>query len=314
MRQKSIVISPTAADRDGISAAQQLAAAGDMLLNGALSAGYDRNGLVTATTPAAAGTVAMTGALKTSATLTTLSSAQYIIIYSDGDDSGVTFTLTGTDFQGNVQYETVTGPNTTATSSTKKFLTVTNIYISGAGTGSIEVGAMGVGTLADVGHVSIYCGGDMSGVTFTIYGTDRFDNDISEAVTGPNATTVHSDYNFKTVTKVAASGAVGTNTEVGSSDQLESQWVPLDRYGGDVSIACTLSSGADMTYGAQVTRTNLQSAGFKEYSANAVAHGTVTGETTSQVGSITAPVCGVRLAITSFVSGTVTLEVVQARA
>jgi len=310
MRQKHISFTMATADRNGISAAQQLAAAGDVLLNGALSAGYDRNGLCAASTPTAAGTMSMDGALATSTTITRFATPRYIIIYSDGDDSGVTFTITGTDFRGHEQYDTVTGPNTTATRSALKFKTVTNVRISGAGTGNIEVGSMGVGTMDVPRHVSIYCAGNMSGVTFTVYGTNRYGSDITEAITGPNATTVNGNKNFKTIERVAASGAVGTDIEVGSADELESQWIPLSRE-DVVGIGVALSSGASMTYSVHKTYSDIRSSSFTEDNAVALDISTaLTDATTTISGSITSPVVAVRLEIVSFVSGTATLSII----
>ena len=81
-------------------------------------------------------------------------------------------------------------------------------------------------------HVSIYSGGNLSGVTFTITGTDWYNDALTEDVTGPNADTVYSTYNFKTITAVAADGAVGTNVEVGVAGSFETAWFPIEfRYG-----------------------------------------------------------------------------------
>tara|TARA_Y100000114_G_C11759874_1_gene328939 strand:- start:2099 stop:2701 length:603 start_codon:yes stop_codon:yes gene_type:complete len=59
--------------------------------------------------------------------------------------------------------------------------------------------------------------GNISGVTFTVTGTDVNGDAQTEAVTGPNNTTVFSSKFFLTVTQIAASGAVGTNTSAGNS-------------------------------------------------------------------------------------------------
>jgi hypothetical protein len=65
--------------------------------------------------------------------------------------------------------------------------------------------------------LTITCGGDVSGVTFTVTGTDIAGNALEEAITGPDSTTVTGSKFFNTVTQIAASGAVGTNTSVGNA-------------------------------------------------------------------------------------------------
>ncbi len=115
---------------------------------------FDRNGIVTATTPAGAGAMTLTGALVTNG-IATLSSDRKILVYSDADDSGVTFAVTGTDGDGIAVSETITGPNTTTAYSTYTFKTITAITISGAGTGNIEIGQVGdhIGVQLDSGSM-----------------------------------------------------------------------------------------------------------------------------------------------------------------
>jgi len=176
-----------------------------------------------------------------------------------------------------------------------------------AGAGNLDIdGALasaGVATLDVARHVSIYCAGNMSAVTFTLTGTDRYGTVITEDVTGPNATTVTSAKNFKTITQVAVDGAVGTNVEVGSADEAETKWVPVGRYAGKVGINVVLNSTADFTYALQSTGDDLQEAGFQENDATAFVDASITAETTSQAGSVDVPVSGLRLAITAYVAG-----------
>jgi len=63
--------------------------------------------------------------------------------------------------------------------------------------------------------VTLTSGGNISAVTFTVTGTDASGTVISEGITGPNAGTVTGSTKFFTVTNIAASGAVGTNTSAG---------------------------------------------------------------------------------------------------
>jgi len=88
------------------------------------------------------------------------------------------------------------------------------------------------GALADSGAINFYtaaslqprkltitglAGNDNSGVTFTITGTDLSDVAQTEAIAGPNgAVTVSSTKYFKTITQIAAGGAVTGNITAGS--------------------------------------------------------------------------------------------------
>lgn len=63
-----------------------------------------------------------------------------VIITSAGNDSGITFKITGTDFANNVQSETVTGGNATGVTSTLDYRTVTSIVASGAVASTVEAG------------------------------------------------------------------------------------------------------------------------------------------------------------------------------
>ena len=119
-----------------------------------MSDNFDRNGICTASTPAASGAMTLNGALVTDS-VAYMPSQRPVLIYSSGNDSGVTFTVTGTDGAGATVAETITGPNVTTVYSTSTFLTVTAVSISGAGTGSIEIGCVGdnVGIELDGGTV-----------------------------------------------------------------------------------------------------------------------------------------------------------------
>lgn len=78
-------------------------------------------------------------------------------------------------------------------------------------------------------QLNLTSGQNLSAITFTITGTDADDNVITEAVVGPNATTVESTKFFKTVTGLAASATLGANTlDVGYVDEAVSPTIPLD--------------------------------------------------------------------------------------
>lgn len=74
----------------------------------------------------------------------TLDMARRIIITSGGSDTGITFTLTGTDWTNNVITEVITGAASTAASSVQSYKTVTSILTSGASASTLIVGTNAV--------------------------------------------------------------------------------------------------------------------------------------------------------------------------
>ena len=108
----------TAADADNIALAQALAGAGLLTLNG----------------------VAVSGGVAT------LDTARRVGITSAGNDTGITFTIKGTDYSGNVISEVVTGANAAVASTLQDFLTVTSVRGSDAAAGNVSAGTTDVGS------------------------------------------------------------------------------------------------------------------------------------------------------------------------
>ena len=109
-------ITPTALDRDGICASQTPGGAGNLTIAGALASG---------------GSV-------------TLTDAQVVAVYSGSNIAARVFTITGTDWYGVAQTETITGVNASTVSGTKMFKTITQVSVD-AGTGAaVEVGVTGL--------------------------------------------------------------------------------------------------------------------------------------------------------------------------
>jgi len=144
---------------------------------------FDQDGICTAVTPAASGAMTMNGALVTNS-IAYMPSQRKVLIYSSGNDSGVTFTVTGKDANGVSVSETITGPNATTVYSSETYFTVTAVSISGAGIGSIEVGCVGdnVGVELDGGTVHwTYLAGALSttvSLVTALTGSAAVDNHI----------------------------------------------------------------------------------------------------------------------------------------
>ena len=121
----------------------------------------------------------------------------------------MTFTITGTDIDGNALTENISGPASTTITTTNTFRTVTQISTNAAAS-SVEVGTLA--TFADVSgtRASITSsGGDESSISFTVVGTDMSGNAQTEVITGPGTSaTVLGSKTFRTIHSITP----GTNT------------------------------------------------------------------------------------------------------
>lgn len=90
--------------------------------------------------------------------------------------------------------------------------------------------------------------------------------------------------------------------------------IALDTYRTpfNVGIGCALSAGASLTYSVQYTYDDVQANTFSAATATWYDHATLAAKTTSSDGNITVPVTAMRLNVTAWISGTVTMTVIQA--
>lgn len=100
----------------------------------------DVDGVCASQTPAAGGAQNLTiNGAQASGGVATFTAGRLITIASASDDSARTFTVTGTDVNGNTQTETIAGPATTVTG-TLYFRTVTQVTVDADTAGAITVG------------------------------------------------------------------------------------------------------------------------------------------------------------------------------
>lgn len=103
----------------------------------------DADGVAKSQTPAGAGALTLDGDLVT-AGVAQLGTARRVLVTTVSDESGKTLTITGTDWFGTVISEVITGPNATTGYTDSDFLTVTEVTVSAAFTGAVEVGTNGI--------------------------------------------------------------------------------------------------------------------------------------------------------------------------
>lgn len=169
--------------------------------------------------------------------------------------------------------------------------------------------AGGVAVLGQQRKVGGHSTGNIAAVIFTVYGTDDAGNAITDTVTGINNTTVSTTLDFSTVTRIAASAAVGTNVEFGTTGVGASPPLPLDMYLDPFNASLFIDVTGTVNVTVQYTGDDdvLTSVGpFVWFD-----HSDLTGETADTVGTIISPVTAVRL-LTNSGTGSAQLTVLQA--
>lgn len=142
--------------------------------------------------------VTLNGSLVTGG-VAVLDKPRRVLITSAGNNSGITFTVTGTTFAGSSVSETVTGANVGSVATVTDFATVTSIVTSGATASTITVGTNSVAGSAWVrldpwsdANVSIQA--TVSGtVNYTLQQTNDDPNSPYYPVTVPNVTWINSN-------------------------------------------------------------------------------------------------------------------------
>jgi len=246
-------------DVDNIGTSQSGTASTALTLNGASVTTTDSDGLVDAETLGSAGNFTIDGD-QSSAASSSLNS--FITIASSNNLSAVTFTITGTDIDGTSQQETIVGPSAGATvTGTKIFKTVTQIA-SGAAASAVNVGTKSAFVdLAGKRPSIISAGGDESGKSFTIVGTDMSGNSQTEVITGPAANaTVLGTKTFKTISSITPTanttgsitmgftGAGITTTGVTGSATLDSVSMSADITNNIFTITSGNAAGLKVKY------------------------------------------------------------------
>ena len=174
----------------------------------------------------------------------------------------------------------------------------------------------GVATFPFPTEVTFTSTDNLSTVTFTVIGTDANNVYQSEAVVGPNNTTVQTTNKFKTVTKVQVSTVTTFTTQTvdvgGAAVGIgNGAWWPLDIYTPNqvTTISCNILASGTATYSVQYTNEDPFDTSITQL---AVAHPTaaLTSATTDQTAFTTTLMRAVRVNVASG-SGQLRVTVVQ---
>lgn len=270
----TVTVGPLAtADPDGVSESQKAASASYLVINGAKAAGTFSAGSICASqTPAGAGPLTINGTLATtdavagfggsaaagSATVR-FPTPQRIYITGGSDESGRTFTVVGTRQSpttfgpGIVVTETITGPNASIAASRQTYSTIISISVDDATAGAVTVGHSGTATLDLARRIIITSGGNDTGITFTLTGTDWSGAPISETITGASGGAASSVLDYLTVTSILTSGAVATTVTVGTNGVSGSPWVRFDDFAANAQFALQATVAGTVNYSVQYT-------------------------------------------------------------
>jgi hypothetical protein len=168
--------------------------------------------------------------------------------------------------------------------------------------------ASGVCVFGEAQKLSVASTADDSGKTFTIVGTNADLQAQTEVLTGPNATTVHSTYYWRTITSVTPS-ADPTGDIIGgplsAQGAVSDTIVPSLTYPVEFGVSVDITGTC--TYSLEHTLHPMPQTLIPVYKD------TLTGKTADDFGSITYPVGGIRARITAYTSGALSVLVLQSK-
>lgn len=160
-------------------------------------------------------------------------------------------------------------------------------------------------------NVAIASGGDDSGITFTVYGTNSNGQNVSDTFAGAATDTAISNIAFNTVTRVTHTGSVAGTVTVGTTAEGASRWITWD-YLGD--------SPFNLAFFVQVSGTVSYTVQYTLDDPNNLSPGlaypvpidtTVANKTDNQNSAITTPIIATRVVINSG-SGMIRARFIQA--
>lgn len=251
-----------AADDDGAGTTQKAAGAQYLVLNGAKTDGGTANNICQSQTPSA-GAMTLNGTLVANS-IAVLGYNRRIYFTCAANDSSHTVAIVGTAASPLGVYsvtETLTLANTSIVASQQLYNTITSITISANAAGAITVGAAGIATFDAARRFIVTSGGNDTGITFTVAGTDWANTPISETITGASGAAASSVLSYKTVTSVLTSGAVATTVILGTNGVADSPWMLFDPYAASAPTAIQCTAAGTVNYTVQQTLDNPTSLG-----------------------------------------------------
>ena len=208
----------------------------------------DADGIAASQTPGGAGNFTLNGALTSGGTYTASSLGTRQLSFTSGsDESGDSYTVTGTLYDDSADTEVVVGPNATTVNGAKAWKTISQIATSGAATGAITIGVTENVDLEDGGGPraprEIYCE-NVDGL--------RVINCWTHQVELIDSTVIFDGCKF--VDGPFPDGTKFYNNDVATIGYVTAQNVSLDGWGDNSSVID--SGGAHVVTVESVTRQN----------------------------------------------------------
>jgi hypothetical protein len=175
--------------------------------------------------------------------------------------------------------------------------------------GAFSTGGVAPAVLDTQRQVELESVGALSGINFTITGTDGQNRPISETIAGPAAGTSATQLDFLTVDSIFADAAVGTNIEIGTNVIGGSIPIPIDKNVTPTSIGLALIITGTVNVTVQHTFDDVFAGASTIF--NWFDHPTLAGETADADGNLAFPPQAVRLLTNSGI-GTCEFDLVQA--
>lgn len=151
--------------------------------------------------------------------------------------------------------------------------------------------------------IDIDCTGDETGRTFTIVGTDRFGEVISEAVTGASGGVAQSTKQFATITSITVDDDTAGAIIVGWAAVVYSAWFPLNTYPeqfdvtANIVVTGTVNFDLEYTFGDVFPKNT--NGGDLEATLPVVVDGDIDGDTASITKILTYRAQAIRLKLNS---------------
>ena len=246
-------------DADNIGTSQAGTGSTALTLNGASVTPTISNGLVKDQTLSSSGDFNMDGS---QLGLASSGLNSFLTFSSSSDLSSVSFTVTGTDINGNALNEVITGPSAGGTITSTNIFETISLISSNAAAANVDIGTKSVFVdLAGKRPSITSAGSDESGKTFTVVGTDLSGNAQTEVITGPAANaTVLGSKTFQTISSITPSantsgsvtlgftGAGITTTGVTGSATLDGVSMSADINNNTFTISSGNAAGLKVKY------------------------------------------------------------------
>lgn len=151
-------------------------------------------------------------------------------------------------------------------------------------------------------QLNLTSGADISGIDFTITGTDADGVAITETIAGPAATTVETTNYFLTVTEITISATLGSDeVDIGWVDEFVTPTIGVNYHRSESSLRVAVTGTINYTAQQTFDELRLRSDGAFDWSDSTDTD--LVSATASQISVFDKPVTGIRFKANSYSSG-----------